>query len=211
MARLIEGGRDSYRTSMYGAMSESTFEFLQNKISTITERYGSGAKWFQEKVQSVFNKGAVRSLSLARNNLEYSGGVFKGGIRRLRTVEEFRKANLKNQHHLLAHPYFQREMESGRIEGWGYMTSGFDKLKGTNNPYYQAAVDGMVQFGDEHFGEDTGEDVIVIYDSDELEPIELKINEKIMVRDNWTRLYNLINGSDEEEVVDPTSLHGSYL
>ena len=40
MAILISGGRDNMRTAMYGVMSNESINYIQNRINSLTERYG---------------------------------------------------------------------------------------------------------------------------------------------------------------------------
>lgn len=207
----IHGGRDAMRVHMYGTMNQNTFNYIQNRMDSLESIYGSQASWFTNRLQQRFNESAVRANIIAQSNLEYSGGLFDDGVRTFRTVEDFRKASRINQTYILSNPYFANEYNSARIEGWGYKPTKYQDLVGEDNPYYQNVVDGMLQYDDESlFGE--VEEKFVIYSNEELDELQpLRLNESIMIRNNWNRLYNLINQESEDELEDPTSLHGSYL
>lgn len=208
MARLHLGGRDTARVHMYGTMNMDTVNFIQNRIDNITNLYGEGAAWFQDKLQQRFNDSAIRSINIAQNNMRYSGGVFDDGIRQMFSIDDFRSASRNNQRYILSNPYFQKEYSSGRIEGWGFEEDRFPKLTGENNPYYQQVVDGMVQYADEHYDGEEHDEKFVIYSNDALDELpELLMNQKVMVRNNWNRFYGMISEGEE----DPSSLHGAYL
>ena len=115
MARLHLGGRDTARVHMYGTMNMDTVNFIQNRIDNITNLYGEGAAWFQDKLQQRFNDSAIRSINIAQNNMRYSGGVFDDGIRQMFSIDDFRVASRNNQRYILSNPYFQKEYSSGRI------------------------------------------------------------------------------------------------
>lgn len=208
MARLHLGGRDTARVHMYGTMNMDTVNFIQNRIDNITNLYGEGAAWFQDKLQQRFNDSAIRSINIAQNNMHYSGGVFDDGIRQMFSIDDFRVASRNNQRYILSNPYFQKEYSSGRIEGWGFEEDRFPKLTGEDNPYYQQVVDGMVQYADENYDGEEHDEKFVIYSNDALDELpELLMNQKVMVRNNWNRFYGMISEGEE----DPSSLHGAYL
>ena len=208
MARLHLGGRDTARVHMYGTMNMDTVNFIQNRIDNITTLYGEGAAWFQDKLQQRFNDSAIRSINIAQNNMCYSGGVFDDGIRQMFSIDDFRVASRNNQRYILSNPYFQKEYSNGRIEGWGFEEDRFPKLTGEDNPYYQQVVDGMVQYADENYDGEEHDEKFVIYSNDALDELpELLMNQKVMVRNNWNRFYDMISEGEE----DPSSLHGAYL
>lgn len=208
MARLHLGGRDTARVHMYGTMNMDTVNFIQNRIDNITNLYGEGAAWFQDKLQQRFNDSAIRSINIAQNNMRYSGGVFDDGIHQMFSIDDFRTASRNNQRYVLSNPYFQKEYSSGRIEGWGFEEDRFPKLTGEDNPYYQQVVDGMVQYADENYDGEEHDEKFVIYSNDALDELpELLMNQKVMVRNNWNRFYGMISEGEE----DPSSLHGAYL
>lgn len=208
MAILISGGRDNMRTAMYGVMSNESINYIQNRINSLTERYGESAFEFQQAVQHRFDTGALRAINIAKNSLEFAGSIFEDSIRPLYTVDEFRYANPLNQSYLCAMPYINQEVRAGRLEGW-CCEDRYPNLPGERNPLYQSVMSGVLLYGDE--GEDTGgEEVFRIYMNEDLDnERELQTNEKLMIRYNWNRLYNLINGDNEE--IDPTSISGAYL
>lgn len=207
MATFIPGGRQGMRNAMYGTMSQETVNFIQNNINSLTTRYGDSARQFQESLQQQFNAGALASIALARQNLEYAGTMFEDGIRTMRTVEDFRLATPMNQLYMRALPAINREIRSGRLSGWDNHDK-YPNLTGERNPLFQSVMSGVVRYSDEE-EIPTEQDFLRIYYTEE-EERELELNEKLMIRQNWNRLYNLINQSGDE-AMDPTSIEGSYL
>lgn len=216
MAMLITGGRDAMRNHMYGAISQDTANFIQSQIASLTATYGDVAAGFQNQLMSNFNASAMRSITLAKNNLDSTGNMFDEGVRKLTTVDDFRMTSLNNQHYICSNPYFLREFTSGRMEGWKLERT-YPELTGGRDPYFQNVMQGAVQYGDEDWGNEDSEDVIIQYYNDEVEELpELMINEKFIIKQNWNTLYNLIqsNSSDEEDydsIIDPTSIDGNFL
>lgn len=213
MARLMSGGRDDMVVRMFGTMSRETTEYIRSGIDSLVDRYGDGVRAFQERVKNNFERLASRDIRIAKNNLEYVGSMFERGVRRLRTVNDFRRASRINQTYMLSHPYFANEYEKGRIEGWGYEEDRFPSLKGESNPYYQKIMNGLLQYSDERIDGEEGEEIIELFFSDELDELgELEPNEAFIVQNNWLKLYNLLNQHNEDgETEDPTSIHGAYL
>ncbi len=210
MARIISGGREGMRAHMYGTMTPDTYDYIQEQIYSYASTFGDQYNRFAETLKNRFNNGAKRQLAIAQSNMEYSGSLFKEGIRTLRTVRDYRTASLNNQRYLLANPYIASEFKQSRIEGWQNKHEDF-VYAGDHNPYYQNAIDGMICYGDETLFDEEDHDRFTIYSSDVLDEMEsLRMNEQIMVRNNWFRLYNLLN-QEGDEVEDPTSIEGSYL
>ena len=206
MAQFIPGGRQGMRNNMYGVMNQETVSYIQSRINNISDMYGEAANSFVSNLRQDFDKGALRSISMARSNLEYTGTLFNEGIRRLRTEEDFRLASPMAQLYLRAQPSIRKDIYAGRLEGWD-KEDPYPNLHGERNPYYQSVMEGALRYGDE-------EDVPVddeffrFYFTEDVP--ELEINEKLIVRQNWNRLYNLIN-REGEDIIDPTSIDGSYL
>lgn len=212
MAMLISGGRDAMRNHMYGAISLDTANFIQNQIQSLSAQYGEVVKGFQDQLMSNFHASAMRSINLAKNNLDSTGNMFDEGFKRLYTVDDFRTASLNNQNYTMANPYFLKEFMSGRMEGW-QRDNPYPGLVGSQNPYFQNVMNGAMQYGDEDWLDDEAEDKFVFYYNDEVEELpELMVNERFIIKQNWNALYNLISSQDEEEgIIDPTSLDGNYL
>lgn len=207
MARLIRGGRAALNHIAYGDMSDEAYAYVESRLSSITERYGDTdeTRAFQSRLMERYEHDRFVSRSLVENNFEYAGGMFDDKVFVPKDVNAFRSLNNRMQEYIIAHPHFANEIKQGRLSGWSRPKNSISDL-GENNPHYQAAIDGLIQYGDEHLDGIERECKFEIFSLDEDAP-KLKFNEQLIMRETFNKLMNLI----EEGGEDPTSPEGGYL
>lgn len=206
MARVLEGGLDTFRTLAYSAPSDSMMDIIRSAgdryDDSLTSRALSRFNDIREKHVGFDFRSAKRKMTAAMRKLD--SYWVTDAIRRLEEIGEFQHAPSKMVKYLMAEPETRERFYKNRCEGYGERyVDPYPNRVGEDDPVYRKVMDGI------WVEDEDGEMSCTEWWETEESALEkdLEFEEQIDIIHSWSKLKQFLAKGEE----DPTSPYNGRL